>query len=147
MTPEDIGSAVDPLNMDLSNTDTSMPVLIPGPYALRVNKMEVKNSKTAGKEGNQNLNIELVIAEPGQTTTGKTVSNFKVFHTISLTPSEKYDPAQKLAQFKEAVLGTKEGSFKPFEQYYGQTVVVQLIVESSAQYGDQNKIKSFIKRG
>jgi hypothetical protein len=147
MSLEDIGSAVDPLNMNLSNVDTSMPVLVPGPYVLSVSKMEVKNSKTPGKESNKNLNIELVLTEPAQTTSGKTVSNFKLYHTISLTSSEKYDPAQKLAQFKEAVLGTKEGSFAPFEQYYGQRVSVQLVVESSVQYGDQNRIKSFIKRG
>ncbi len=147
MSPEDIGSAVDPLNMDLSNTSTSMPVLAPGPYALRVNKMEVRNSKTAGKEGNKNLSIELVLTEPAQTIDGKTLTKFSVFHTISLTPTEKYDPTGNLAKFKEAVLGTKAGAFAPFEQYYGQTVMVQLVVESSVQYGDQNKIKSFIKRG
>lgn len=147
MSPEDIGSAVDPLNMDLSNTETGFPVIVPGPYALRVGKMEVKPSKTAGKEGNKNLNIELQLTEPASLRDGKVVTKLSIYHTIALTQSEKYDPKQNLARFKEAVTGSKDGAFAPFEQYYGQTVMCNVTIESSEQYGDQNRIKSFIKKG
>lgn len=142
---QDLGAAIDPLNMDLSGTSTKYPVIVPGPYNFQVAKMEVVPNKS--RAGTNNLKIELKLMEPAQDREGNTINpGFSIFHTIGLSKTEKYDPARNLAVFMDGVLGHHAGNFAPFEQYQGQTVTARVKIETSEQYGDQNRIDAFIKK-
>ncbi len=135
----------DILGADLSTTETGFPVIAPGVYAFQVGQMELKDSKS--KAGAKNLSIECKLTQPAADRNGKVIkAGFPLYHTISLAASDKYDPKKNLAQFKEAVLGTKDGTFMPLEQYMGQSFTARVKIESSEQYGDQNRIDAFIKK-
>jgi hypothetical protein len=150
---DDTSDASDVVNsldsMDMSSVNTSFPVLRPGPYNFQVESMEIKESKKTA--GQMSLNIKLKLLQEGQDhKTGAVINaGFPLFHTILLTPVGKLTPdmiKRSLAQFMEGVLGHKNGPFKPFEQYLGQTVTARVKVDSSEQYGDQNRIDAFIKK-
>lgn len=132
-------------SMDLSNVETGLPLLPDGLYTLQVAEIETKANK---KGTGSNLNIKFVTTEPVTDLNGNPVNpGFPLFDLISLVKSEKYDPIPKLAAFKEAVTGTKSGSFNPLEQYLGLSVCVKLKIERDAEYGDKNRIQRYIKKG
>jgi len=132
-------------SMDLSNVETGIPLLADGLYVLQVAELSTKANK---KGTGSNLNFKFVTTEPCVDIKGNPVNpGFPVYDLISLVKSEKYDPIPKLAEFKEAVTGSKAGSFNPLEQYLGLTVTVKLKVERDAEYGDKNRIQRYIKKG
>jgi len=139
----DITNSLD--SMDLSSVTTGVPMLPEGLYTVQVAELGTKaNSKQTGS----NLNIKLTLTEPANDINGNAVNpGFPIYDLISLVQTDRYDPRARLAEFKEAVTGTKEGVFTPLEQYLGLTVTIRLGIERSTEFGDKNRIKRYVKKG
>jgi hypothetical protein len=145
------------MNADLGNVQTAMPVLDPGTHLVKVAAMDlVDNKDGTGK----NLNIKFALVNPGSATINGVAAQvnpgYPVFHIISLNESRdkntnelKYDPRVKLAQFREAVLGTKAGSFFPLEQYINRDVAIKTSIDTKdeAQFGKRVRIDRMTKVG
>jgi len=134
----------DILGTDLSSVESSFPILPGGMYEVTIAEMKTEANK-AGT--GSNLKMKYTLVNPATARDGKTVNaGFPLFDLISITKTEKYDPTQRLAQFKEAATGNKSGSFAPIEQYIGMTMAIQLSVEESAEFGTSNRVKRYIKK-
>lgn len=132
----------DLLNTDLSNVDTSFPVLKRGQKELLISDIKVTDSKKGGK----NLVMTLKTTFPDTTVRGREIgAGFSLRHLISLTPSEKYDPRQNIAALKEAAFGDKNLTVNP-QDFIGRTVVAIVTVDNSPEYGEQNSITRFVKK-
>ena len=129
-------------DVDLTNTDTSFPLLEPGMYKFSVVKVEaVENKKKTG----DNIKIELKLEQTAKSTKGEEIqAGFPIFDTISMVKTEKYDPKRKLAQFQEVALGAK-GPFAPLDRYLGKEVYAKIKVEDSEDYGEQNRVNLYVK--
>lgn len=130
---------------DLSGVDTSFPVLAPAtlPCIVSSCKQDVsKEKKTPG------LFITLTTAAPATTTKGAVKpAGFPIKDTIWFsTTGDNTMTLQRLAQFKEAVFGEKAGPFGDPALYVGKPVNVRIGVESSEQFGEQNRVKAFVKQ-
>ena len=131
------------LNADLSGVDTDFPVLQAGVVSCIIAECALGESKEKKTPG---IIMKLTTTQPTVTTSGVTKSaGFPIRHTIWLNASEKFDPKQNLAQLKLAVFGTKEGAFGDPSLYVGKPVVVRLAIEASEEYGNQNRVKAFVK--
>lgn len=137
----------DLLSQPLNEVPTDIP-LINGTAELTLNEAKVEDNK---KGDGANLNLVFGLNTPMQSTEGKTVSpggyGSRIYHTISLKKTEKYNPAENLARLRMALTGSKDGAFGPPEQYIGNTVMVVLKPEKSEQFGDKTVISRFIKKG
>lgn len=137
----------DLLNTPLDEVPTEAP-LINATTELKLVDAKVEANK--GGDGN-NLNMKWALTTPVQSIDGRTVTpgayGSMFYHTVSLKKTEKYNPAENLARLKEALTGSKQGTFGAPEQYIGQTVMAVLKAEKSDQYGDSTRISKFIKRG
>ena len=138
------------LNADLSGVDTAFPVIQAGTISGIIAKCEQGLTKEKHKPV---LNFEITAAHPVVTTKGQTKPAGWLFrHMVSLTPTyesdgttARYDPRQSLKQIKEAVFGDGSGPFGDPASYVGKPVTFNIKVESSAEFGDQNRIARFIK--
>lgn len=138
-------NAIDILGQDLSSTDTDFPALEAGTVDCVISDCKVEAQK-APKTG-QNLMIKLKTAMPWKTTTGvMKPPGFPIRDIVGLTPSENYNPKQRLAAIREAVLGDKNGAFGDPAQYIGKPVTVRIKVESSEEFGNQTKVASYVRR-
>lgn len=160
MQDVDILSQID--NIDLASVETARPNLPSGVYRFRVTKMELVDQK-APKTG-KNLSIQLGLTEPAQSVPnakGETQllnAGFPVFDLISLTKtfredgSVKYDPLPRLAKFREAVMGSKDGKFLPVEQYIGMEVTARIRFEADSKgkdgesYGPKTSVQDYVRQ-
>lgn len=160
MQDVDILSQID--NIDLSTVETARPNLPSGVYLMTVKKVELQDQK-APKTG-KNLSIQLGLVEPATSVPnhkGETQTlqpGFPVFDLISMTKTfrengeVKYDPLPRLAKFREAVLGSKDGKFMPLEQYLGQQVMVKVKFEADSKgkdgesYGPKTSVQDYVRR-
>ena len=131
-------------SLDLTNVETGMPVLREGLVGIEVLEAKIEPNK---KGTGSNLNLKFGLTDPWEALDGKAINpGFPLFHTISLVQTEKYNPLQNLAAFKECVTGTKSGNFLPVEQYLNCTGSVRIKNETSEQYGTQTRIARFVKK-
>jgi hypothetical protein len=137
----------DILSQPLNEVPTEIP-LINGTAELTLSDVKVETNK---KQDGSNLNMTFSLTTPMQSVDGKSVApgayGSKIFHTIALKKTEKYNPAEKLARLKMALTGSKEGSFGAPEQYIGATVMAVLKPEMSEQSGNRTVISRFVKKG
>lgn len=146
MNPQDPMSLLD---ADLTNVDTSMPLLQPAVMELRVISAKVEPNK-AGT--GHNLNLTLSTVNPQKSTQGDTVgAEWKVFHVISLTPTDNYPKAsieRSLKAFRQSCLGDQPGAFGSPEQYIGNVLTAKVIVQedSKGQYPPSNRINRFLPK-
>jgi hypothetical protein len=129
---------------DLTNVPTDAPLVKPGMYEVHVSKISVDDNKArTGK----NMNIELAYNDSVETEDGRSLNpGFKLFHVISLVPTEKYDPRQNLAAFKICFTGRKDGGFGDPQQYVGLNGVVNVQIDrSNPAYPAKNVVKRFLK--
>lgn len=141
---------IDLLNEDLSGVDTSLPIIIEGMYDLEVFSIAKEPSKDGAKE---NINLVLHTTETASTTTRDVVQKgFPIFHTISITPTEKYSVEQikrKLAELTQAV-GVR--SINPLEAIKGRIVRTKIVIEpertdkaTGRTYEPRNAVRLFMK--
>lgn len=150
-------------NIDLSTVETARPNLPSGMYLMQVKEMKLVDQK-APKTG-KNLSIQLGLVEPALAVPNekgeqqKLNPGFPVFDTISLVQtfnpdgSVRYDPLPRLAKFREAVVGSKDGKFMPLEQYVGQQVMVKVSYTASnvdrktgQDYGPKSSVQDYVRR-
>jgi hypothetical protein len=122
--------------MDLSNTETTRPVLKEASQKVKLVRLELKDQKGgAGK----NLRVIIALEEPAPCKDGRTVQpGFQHTETISLVPTDNYNPAENLARIQECFLGRK-GKWNS-QEIIGRTGVVRFRIESTKEYGDQNRV-------
>lgn len=135
------------LETPLDEMPTEMP-LINSNVELRLDDAKIEGNK---KQTGSNLNLVFAITTPVTAVDGKVVNpgayGSKIFHTISLEKTEKYNPGENLARLKLALTGSKAGVFGSPAQYIGMTVMAVLKPEKSEQFGDRTVIGRFIKKG
>lgn len=140
-------TAVDLDNMDLSGVQTGFPLMSAGTYKFQIAEVEKKESKN--KPGQFNLHIKLKLNETAKRhMSEETIQpGFPLNHVISLTQTEKYDPRRPLAEFKEAVTGSKDGAFGAPASYVGQFVTCSIKIEKdkTEKYPDSNRVARFLK--
>lgn len=135
------------LNADLSGVSTAFPVIAPCTVTGVIAECVAENSKN----GKPIISMKITASHPVIDTKGEQKTNFPFRHSISLTPtfrddgSSKYDPRQNLKSLKEAVFGDGSGSFGDPATYIGKTVSFAIVIESTTEYGDQNRIRRFLK--
>lgn len=141
----------DPLNLgiDLNQVDTGRPVLVAGTYQMNVASVEVQDNK-AGT--GRNLIVDFATTAPATSTKDKEVAaGFRVRNYYPLQPSDKKPEndlwQQRLAQLQDAVLGTTQGDRPPFNphEFKDKMVMIVLDIESSEEYGDQNRVKRILR--
>jgi len=137
----------DLLNKPLDEVPTDMP-LLNCTAEIRLDAAKVE----ANKNGDgSNLNLQFGLTTPATSITGQVVApgayGSRFYHTISLKTTEKYNPAENLARLKQALTGSKVGTFGAPEQYIGTTVMAVLKPEKSEQFGDRTTISRFVKKG
>lgn len=133
------------LNADLSNVDTDFPILANATLTGVI--AECALGETKAKK--QVINIKIVTSMPAALVKGGTVQpGFTLRHMLMLEPTEKMLPdmiKKNLAVFKEAAFGDKSGSFGDPASYVGRSITFKVKIESSPEFGDQNRIAGFIK--
>lgn len=139
-------SSLDQLNeIDLTNVESSRPLLKEGLIKVKLHSMEIKDQK-APKTG-KNLNIVLVTetSNPNREAGKPEVpSGYKHTETISLVTTDGYNPAERLAAVQECFLGVK-GKFIPSE-LIGRVGVVRIKIESDKEFGDKNRVQTWTKK-
>jgi hypothetical protein len=132
------------LNADLSGVDTSFPVLEPGIVNVVIAKCYQGTSKEKKTPG---VFFEFTTTQDTRTTTGQSrKAGFTLRDTVWLTPpTDSYTPLTRLAQIKEAVFGEKSGSFGDPAGYVGKPVTLRIKVESSDEFGNQNRVAAYVK--
>ena len=141
---------IDPiLQVDLEGIPTGMPIVKTGLADLVVS--EIKS--VANKQGSgTNINITLKSTDPLESVSGETIEKgFPFYFTISLTPTEKYDPKRRLKEFRLAATGNQTGEFWPLDQYKNKVVRVKLDIQAESTdpntgetYPERNKVSRFI---
>lgn len=131
--------------MDLSNVETGIPLIAQGLHEVEVLEITPKPNKN---NTGTNLSIKLGLVNHTKKFDGSGEVNpgYPLFDLISLTPTEKYDPRQRLAAFMECFLGVKNVPFNPISQFIGLKGMVRVKVEKDDQYGDKNRIAGYVKK-
>src|SRR5690606_7798246 len=123
---------------DLSHEQTGMPLLKPGNYLVRWADSKIEPNK---KQTGNNLNLIFETVEPAETLDGKELKpGFKLFHTVSLVPTDKYRPQQNLAALKQCFTGIKAGSFGNPQEYLGFEGYVRVDVEKGDETYDPRSV-------
>lgn len=141
--------SIDILNQDLSSVDTSRPLLAAGNVELTVAEMKVEPNK---KQTGQNLNIVFKTVNSERSVKGETIApGFPVFHTVSLTPTEKYTPESIQRSIKSLLEGLYghancPKTFGTTDDHLSKTCTAKLIVEESDQYPPSNRINRFVSK-
>lgn len=132
--------------LDLTSVDTSRPLFKPETtLKMRLDRMEVKPSKTAGKEHQKNLYVTLKLEEAAQSEDGKTVHpGFTQTEVFGLTPSENFDPRENIARLQLCFSGVK-GPFKGSE-LVGKVGLVRMKIEDDPKYGKRNRVGTWIQK-
>lgn len=144
------GLPIDILNADLTSVDTDRQVLQKGIVDLTISDAKLEQTK---KGTGVMLWLTFKTAIPYPNLKGVTKApGFQFRDSIFIPTGDGHKPETiemcktKLAQLKEAAFGTKEGAFGTPDQYIGRTVTARITVDSSEEYGDQNRVSAFVKR-
>jgi len=144
----------DPLGLgdiSLNDTDTSMPVIIPGNYVLSIKSVAlVENSKKTGN----NLLVIFETTTPATSLSGQARGlegdinpgfQLRQYMPMQDNPDKPaYDFRQNLARLQDAVTGSKKGNRGPFlpSSYVGQLVIANVGASENEEMGGmQNNIK------
>lgn len=140
------------LEGDMSGVDTSMPIIKAGIYVLEVSDIKMEPNK---KGDGQNLRITLKTTVDDIAIVGDgdpVKKGFPIFHTISVSPTEKYSQeaiTKAVATFVQAIPGHTR--LFPLEQFKGQLVHAKVTVEqertdekTGTTYPAGNRVKSFL---
>lgn len=132
------------LNADLTNVSTAFPVLEAQVISAVIAKCYQGTSKQKNTPG---VFFEFTTTHPAaRQGGGMQPAGFPLRDTVWLTePKENYTPLTRLAQIKEAVFGDKSGSFGDPAGYVGKAVSFRIKIESSDEFGNQNRVASYVK--
>lgn len=139
---------LDPMDIDVSDVDTSFPRLAANVYELEISKAEVVDNKAGtGK----NLKVQLKTTAPATSTEGEPmVAGTFITTNISLTPTEKYsqDSINKAVTLlmKSAGLTGKISAVRDNpSSLEGKRVTAKVgINKATDEYPESNKIVAFV---
>lgn len=120
------------------------PIIAPGIYFARIMKATVNPNKA---NTGTNLDLELQLhGEEVPLNAGGMVKNtgFRLFRTVSMVPTEKYDPNKS---YKELSVAIKLGEDEDLELDALQNKDVKIkvkYVEAQGSYGEKNDIVGFL---
>lgn len=153
MIEEQNTAAADALSLleaDLTNQETTFPVLEAGPCDFIISDAKLEPTK---KHNGYMLNLSLKTAMPWKTNAGVVKgAGFPVRNGLFIPHATADNEAavnmakSKLAQLKEAITGDKTGSFGQPSQYIGKSVTGRLIIKVDPERGAQNEIAAWVKR-
>lgn len=136
------------LEQSVNDIDTSRPRLAAGVMELEIVEAKVEPNKAGDKD---NLNLQLKTISDQTTTEGdREPAGFYLFHTISLTPTEKYTAKRitdAIAQVCQSarVNGKLGDVLKDVAILKGRTVVAKVgLQKETDEYPERNTIKDFI---
>lgn len=147
-----------PLSMDLSTIDTSMPLLAPDTYELRIVKVELTKTKD---EKTPMLKVELKSTQPGRSVKGDSVgAGVVIFDQLMLAPRGKSTVemvARQVAGLVQAVGGINGARLDNASEWHKQLEgqIVRAKVEYTAagtspttgkSYPPKNEIGYYLKR-
>ena len=129
---------------DLTNVESQRPLLKEGLAEVTLKSLELKDQKSP-KTG-KNLIVVLVTnnEQDGREAGKKVAAGYKHTETVSLTATENYNPDERLAALQECFVGTK-GRFNAGDMI-GRTGTVRFKIESDKDYGDKNRVQSWLKK-
>lgn len=132
---------------DLSGASTTYPILPAQAYTLTVSKCEVVDKKDDSSK--KNLLVTLATTDVLKDVNGNdTNPGLQVRQYIGLSPTDKrtkQNIQSDLAKLMLCFTGSQTGMFNP-ESLIGQTGLVKLGVEHSEEYGDKNKVVTYVPK-
>lgn len=135
-------------NVDLTGIDRSRPIIKAGTYPVRITTIEVKETKPTAKNpaGGHRLAISLACETKVETDENVLLNpGFVLYDSISLSPTEKYNPLERLADIQLATAGVQTKGFKPAD-YIGQVALIKVKIEESDEYGKQNRVARWVPK-
>lgn len=141
-------AAVDPMDVNVSDIDTSFPRLAANVYTLKVTSAELVDNKAGtGK----NLKVQLETTENATSMQGETLSpGVKLTNNLSITPTEKYSQnsiAKAVASLMQSagLEGTPKTLINDPSQLVGKLVTAKVgIQKETDEYLESNTIKAFV---
>jgi hypothetical protein len=138
------------LGLDLSDVDTSRPILPEGIMVLEIGKVGREASKKVA--GNFNLVVEFKTTSDSPDVTGEKVlpAGWKLtkYYPLQQSSNDKApDYKADLARLQDAVEGTEQGNRPPFSpfNYTGRLVMGKIKISTTDEYGTQNEIAKLEK--
>lgn len=126
-------------NIDWNNIKEDSYQLLPeGTYAGNITRTEVKTSKNGS---GQYVNLEVTLLGASG------VKGRKVFDICMLShknPAAVNVGAKKLKSIADSI-GLDITEVESFSEFIGKPLGVKLSIEENAEYGDKNRIKSFLE--
>lgn len=143
--------AMDILGQDLTNQETTFPILEAGVVDVVISDAKLEPTK---KQNGYMLNLRLKTTMPWKDKQGIVKApGFPIRAGIYIPSGADVNPEainmskMKLAQLKESAFGTKEGAFGSPGQYIGRTVSVRVTITPPKDgREEQNDIGAFVKR-
>jgi hypothetical protein len=140
----------DPMDLNVSDIDTSFPRIIANVYELEIETAECVDNK-AGT--GQNLKVGMKTTAPATSTTGETLpAGVKLTSNISLTPTEKYSKqsiAKAVASLAQSasMTGTPREILSNPMNLVGKLVTAKVgIQKETDEYPESNTVKAFVAK-
>lgn len=141
---------VDPMDMNVSDIDTSFPRLAANVYELEITSADKVDNK-AGT--GQNLKVSMKTTSEGISTQGeKLPAGVLLTSNISMTPTEKYSQqsiAKALASLMKSagLTGSPRSLIDDPGQLIGKVVTAKVGVQKETdEYPESNSVKSFLAK-
>ena len=138
-------------NVDLTQIDRSKKVFA-GTVTATIKKMEVVETKPTVKNpaGGHRLSIHLALEHKVE---GLNENDEKVmlepgamfFDSVSLQPTDKYNPLERLADIQLATLGQQVKGFNP-NDYTGKSVILKCKIEDSDDFGKNTRVSRWVPK-
>jgi hypothetical protein len=141
------------LNIDLKNTDTTMPKLEDGDFLFQIAQTEVAPSKQ--DPDNRNLVVTFSLAQDARSKKGEKLSQgYKIRKYLPLQQSKKEnapDFARDIAVLYDCAFNLKNPEDRPviktyddFKLLHGRPIKLRIGTETTEEYGEQNVIKRML---
>lgn len=139
-------TSLEELNVvDLTNVESTRPIMKAGDYSFKVLGFELKDQKAPKTGKNLVVNIVSETEIPNKDPNLPIIAaGRKHSEVVSLTPTPDYNPAERLAALQECFIGQK-GPFRHTE-LIGRSGNVRIKIEEDKEYGTKNRVQSWLKK-
>lgn len=136
------------LNIDLKDTDTSMPVLAAGNYLCSIKEASPVPNKA---ETGHNLLVIFSTQEENETNTGGVANagyQFRKYYPLQASENPSYDFKRDLAKLYDAAFNPESDADRPeitletIASLVECDVIVGVKITDNEQYGPQNEVRS-----
>jgi hypothetical protein len=137
------------LNENLSDTDTSMPLLAAGNYELEI--ASCKEELSSNQKPLLSIQLKTMGDNPAADGKGTLHKGYSIFHRVSLTPTDKYNPKKSLKLIRLSAGLDGNSAFGNPTDYVGKVVKAKVKINPGGQneqtgqtYEPRNEIASFL---